>query len=116
VLLRAWPVSITGWPLPARIALTLGMIAPLAFCMGLPFPLGLSRLAEQAPDLVPWAWGVNGCASVVSAVLATLLAIHLGFAVVILLAVLLYGMASLMVPGAGDHAELCREQLPRGLQ
>lgn len=116
VLLRAWPVSITGWPLPARIALTLGMIAPLAFCMGLPFPLGLSRLAEQAPDLVPWAWGVNGCASVVSAVLATLLAIHLGFAVVILLAVLLYGMAALMVPGAGDHAELCREQLPRGLQ
>lgn len=110
VLLHDWPQSLTGWTLPARIALTLGMIAPLAFCMGLPFPLGLSRLAEHAPDLVPWAWGVNGCASVVSAVLATLLAVHFGFGVVILLAVLLYLMAALLVPGAGDRA--ANRQLP----
>jgi len=100
VLLHAWPVSLTGWTLPARIMLTLVLIAPLAFCMGLPFPLGLSRLAEQAPQLIPWAWGVNGCASVVSAVLATLLAVQSGFSVVIVLAVLLYGLAALLVPAA----------------
>ena len=32
---------------------------------------------------MPWAWSINGCASVVSAVLATLLAFHFGFAAVI---------------------------------
>ncbi len=99
VLLHTWPAALTGWSLPVKVVLTLSMIAPLAFCMGLPFPLGLSRLAEQAPDYLPWAWGVNGCASVISAVLATLLAIHFGFSAVILLAVLLYGVAALSVPG-----------------
>jgi len=59
----------------------------------MPFPLGMARLATGADALVPWAWGVNACASVVSAVLATLLAIHLGFSAVLLLAVLLYALA-----------------------
>jgi hypothetical protein len=58
--------------------------------MGMPFPLGLRRVAEQAPDFVPWAWGINGFASVVSAVLATLLAIHFGFTIVIVLAMIIY--------------------------
>ncbi len=66
--------------------------------MGMPFPLGLARTAERAPSLVPWAWGVNGCASVVAAILATLLAIHLGFAVVVVLAVLLYAVAAAALP------------------
>jgi len=104
VLLHTWPATLMVWPLPARFVLILCMIAPLAFCMGLPFPLGLSRLAERDPAYLPWAWGVNGCASVISAVLATLLAIHFGFGVVILLAVLLYGIAALMVTGSDRRA------------
>ncbi len=83
-------------PLPdgARIAIAIALIAPLAFAMGIPFPVGLARLAPQASALVPWAWGLNACASVVAAVLATVLAIHLGFVVVVVLAVLLYGAAA----------------------
>jgi hypothetical protein len=77
-----------------RILLSVGLIAPLAFFMGMPFPLGLARLAAEAPDFVPWAWGINGFASVVSAVLATLLAIHFGFTAVIVLALLLYVAAA----------------------
>ncbi len=66
--------------------------------MGMPFPLGLRQVAEDAPGFVPWAWGINGFASVISAVLATLLAIHFGFTAVIVLALLLYlAAASLRV-------------------
>ena len=83
-----------GLPDAARIALSLLLIAPLAFFMGMPFPLGLARLAEQAPGFVPWAWGINGFASVVSAVLATLLAIEFGFNAVILLALVFYAVAA----------------------
>jgi hypothetical protein len=83
-----------GLPDAARIALSLALIAPLAFFMGMPFPLGLKRLAELAPGFVPWAWGINGFASVVSAVLATLLAIEFGFNAVILLALVLYAVAA----------------------
>ena len=57
----------------AKIALSLALIAPLAFFMGMPFPLALARLKASAPHLVPWAWGINGCASVLSAILATML-------------------------------------------
>jgi SAM-dependent methyltransferase len=74
----------------SKILLTILLIAPLAFFMGMPFPLAMASLSQQAESLIPWAWGVNGCASVISAVLATLLAIHYGFLTVIVLAVMLY--------------------------
>jgi hypothetical protein len=74
------------------------LIAPLAFFMGSPFPLALSSLGKQASTLIPLAWGVNGCASVLSAVLASLLAIHFGFFAVVVLALMLYGISALVFP------------------
>jgi hypothetical protein len=81
-----------------RVSLTLVLIAPLAFLMGFPFPLGLSRLAAVAPAAIPWAWGINGCASVLSALLAALLAVHLGFNTVLMMAAGLYVLAVLAWP------------------
>jgi hypothetical protein len=66
------------------------LIAPIAFAMGMPFPMGLTALGEQDEAMIPWAWGVNGCASVVSAVAAALVSIHFGFFVLMLLALLFY--------------------------
>ena len=90
--------QLAALPDAVRILISAALIAPLAFCMGMPFPLGLARLAEHAPDLIPWAWAINGCASVISAVLATLLAIHLGFATVIAAALVLYALALWLFP------------------
>jgi SAM-dependent methyltransferase len=78
-----------------KIPISIVLIAPLAFCMGMPFPLGLSRVATAMPGFIPWAWGVNGCASVLSAILATILAIHFGFTVVVGMALMLYCLAAL---------------------
>jgi len=91
-------------PGAARIALSLALIAPLGFFMGMPFPLGLSRVSARAPALVPWAWGVSGCFSVISAILATILAIHFGFAAVVILASLLY-----LAAGIVFRAPLCAD-------
>ncbi len=85
-------------PMTLRIGIAVLLIAPLAFCMGMPFPLGLARIGAGEPALIPWAWGINGCASVISAVLATLLAIQFGFTLVILAAVLLYLLAAWAFP------------------
>jgi hypothetical protein len=93
--LFAWLVA---WPTIARATVSIVLIAPLAFFMGMPFPLALTSLGAGAGTLIPLAWGVNGCASVLSAVLATLLAIHFGFTVVVLLALLLYILAALEFP------------------
>jgi hypothetical protein len=89
--LLQWGLS---WPEGAKITVTLALIAPLAFCMGLPFPLGLALVARHRPTLIPWAWGINGCTSVLSAMLATVLAIHYGFTVVVGLALGLYILAA----------------------
>jgi hypothetical protein len=81
-------------PPAARAALGLLTIAPLAFAMGLPFPLGLARLVRTAPAFVPWAWGLNGCASVIAAIAALLLAIEVGLTTTLLLALALYVVAA----------------------
>lgn len=83
-----------AWPVPARAAFGLLGIAPLAFAMGLPFPLGLARLARSAPAFVPWAWGINGCASVVAAIAALLLAMAVGLRATLLCALALYAVAA----------------------
>jgi spermidine synthase len=88
-----------------KIAVSLLLIAPLAFCMGMPFPLALSRVSASAPGLVPWAWSINGCASVLSAILATLLAMNVGFTWVTLIA-----SASYLLAAAIFRAPLAREQ------
>jgi hypothetical protein len=85
-------------PDPLKVIVSLCLIAPLAFCMGIPFPLGLSSLSFRAPELIPWAWGINGCASVISAVLATLLATHIGFRGIVVAAVCLYFLAAAIYP------------------
>lgn len=77
-----------------RFGAALLLIAPLAFAMGMPFPLGLAITRARAPSLVPWAWGINGCASVLSPLLASLLAIHFGFTTVLVLSIALYAAAA----------------------
>ena len=109
--------ALLGWPPPAKIAVAVGLIAPLGLAMGLPFPLGLSLVARQSPALVPWAWGINGSASVVAAVLASLLAMHLGFAAVLALALGLYAAAALLFgrgrAASGPMSAEAKLQAPR---
>ncbi len=94
--------AISGFLLQAgdlnRYVLSIVLIAPLGFCMGMPFPMALARLGQTSPALIPWAWGINGCASVVSAILATLIAMQFGFTVLIFLAIGLYGLAAWHFP------------------
>ncbi len=81
----AWAVS--GWlagslgsqGLPSRILASVLVIAPAAFLMGFPMALGLRRVADTEPLLVPWAWGINGFASVLAPPLATAIALSNGF-------------------------------------
>ena len=80
-----------------KIVISVFLIAPLAFCMGMPFPIGLHRVANNAPEFIPWAWGINGFASVMSASLATLLAIEFGFTAVVLFALSLYATAAAII-------------------
>ena len=93
-----------GWPTAARIAVALALLGPIGFLLGIPFPLGLKALGARAPALVPWAWGINACASVVSASLATFIALHVGFTPVLGCALVLYALAAAFPPQATADA------------
>ena len=83
------------FPILVKIALTLLILAPLGLLLGMPFPLGLARAAERRAIWIPWAWGINGSASVVGAAAAPLIAVHFGFSMVVLAGLLAYAVASL---------------------
>jgi spermidine synthase len=67
-------------PLVLKIAITIALIAPLGFIMGMPFPTGLKRLEEWHAPSVRWAWSLNAAASVLGSVGALVSAIYLGLA------------------------------------
>jgi len=75
-----------------KIILTSIFIAPLSFFMGFAFPLGIKKISKE---LIPWAWAVNGSASVLSPILAIMIALFFGYNFVFLLAGIIY-LASLL--------------------
>ena len=85
--------SALGLPLVVRFALAVISLAPLGVLMGIPFPKGIMSLERTSPDLIPWAWGVNGAVSVVASVLAALVALSVGFTVVLVTGAICYGAA-----------------------
>ncbi|HEV2037084.1 MAG TPA: hypothetical protein VGQ96_00640, partial [Candidatus Eremiobacteraceae bacterium] len=64
-------------PMTPRLTLVIMLTLPLAWAMGRPFPWALRQLADQ-PRWVPWAWAINGFASVAAASLAPLISVHHG--------------------------------------
>ncbi|MBK9387743.1 MAG: hypothetical protein IPN34_23250 [Planctomycetes bacterium] len=79
-----------------RILLSIVLLAPLNFLMGIPFPTGIRLVEARAPRFIPWAFGVNGGASVVGSILCIILAISLGFQAVALLAAAIYVVGGLV--------------------
>ena len=99
-LLRSLFQATLGLPLAARFVLSILALGPLGLLMGMPLPKGVDWLKRSAPGLIPWAWGVNGAASVVAAVLAALIALSVGFTWVLLAGAACYGVACIAIPRA----------------
>jgi len=89
--------NLLGLGLGYRVAMTLLTFFPLGFLMGIPFPLGVRFLKCVDPGIIPWAWGANGCFSVVGAVLSIVLASGIGFSGVLSAAGGLYVAGAVVV-------------------
>jgi hypothetical protein len=91
-----------GLPLSARVPIAFAVLAPLGICLGFFMPLGLGTVAGLSThprEYVAWGWAVNGFASVVGAVLATILAMTYGFHTVLVVALFIYLVALLSLRG-----------------
>jgi hypothetical protein len=95
--------SARSLPSAARAAVLGLAIAPMAFAMGAPLPIGLSAVSARAPGRLPWLWAVTGATSVVGSVLATMTGLHFGIRAVLLAGAGVYGVILLLsrrvVPG-----------------
>ena len=94
-----------GAPFPAKIAISVLLLAPLGFLMGMPFPAGLKRLLNRGDgsgDSIEWAWAMNGGASVLGSVLAMVIALE-------------FGLTATLASGAAGYllALLLHRKLPR---
>jgi len=76
-----------------RIAAAAFILLCIGLFMGTPFPLGMKQAASERPELTPWLWGINGAASVLCSVLATVVSLTQGISVAFWLGVACYGGA-----------------------
>jgi hypothetical protein len=99
-----------GSSLGVRVALVTALIAPLGTCLGFFLPTGLRYVARLGPhrrQMVAWAWAVNGFFSVMASVLSTMLAMILGFQLVLALALIIYAvgvLALVRIPVSRENA------------
>jgi hypothetical protein len=85
-------------PLLKKAALGFMFLIPLGLPMGIPFPMGMKNLGKSRPELIPWAWAVNGCCSVLAPILTILMAMAVGFQAVIWTGAAAYILAFLTFP------------------
>jgi hypothetical protein len=98
-LMRVLANAILLAPIEARVIAGTLALFPLGFLMGTLFPKGIAYLEDRAPALIPWAWGINGALSVISAIASALLALTFGFAFVMACGAACYGVGALLVKG-----------------
>ncbi len=82
-----------GLPLAVRVVLAVVLVAPVALCLGVAMPYGLQRLEGLYAEAIPYAWGVNGIASVLASVFGVVVAMSFGFTVAGLVAAVCYAAA-----------------------
>lgn len=95
--------ALIGLPLAARMVLALVLVSPLAFAMGLPFPLALSDLKQKSYHAVPWAWGLNGCGALIGPVAGIALALYGGVTIAMGAAALCYALVFVLTNERGLH-------------
>jgi hypothetical protein len=87
--------QVSPYQLYLKVFMIFIMLLPVGFFMGIPFPLGIKTLGEKEPSLIPWAWAINGCFSVLAPILTIIIAMEFGFNSVLLLGGMAYIMAFL---------------------
>ncbi|MEN8250260.1 MAG: hypothetical protein ABFS32_15105 [Bacteroidota bacterium] len=74
------------------------MILPLAFFLGIPFPSAIKLLkVGDLDDYIPWMYGINGAMSVLSAVIAVMVAMLLGISIAFYIGLCFYAIISVLM-------------------
>jgi len=80
-----------------RVLISIGLIAPLAFFMGMPFPIGISKIKGNSNLLTAYSWGVNAFFSVIGSVMVVMLSMSFGFRIVFITSAVIYLLSMLVI-------------------
>ncbi len=86
--------AIGTYPYWLRLVVSFALVFPPAFLMGFPMPTAMATLAQLRKNtMFLWAWGINGCFSVIGAALVPLVATAFGLGSVLFLGAAAYLVA-----------------------
>jgi predicted membrane-bound spermidine synthase len=77
-----------------RILAAVFILFPLGLFMGMAFPLGMKLASKRNAEITPWLWGLNGAASVLSSVLAIVIALNFSISISFWCGVVCYAVAT----------------------
>lgn len=89
--------SLAGMGITVRVLISVLLIFPLGFFMGMPFPIGISLIRDEENRYIPLAWAVNGFFSVIGTVMAMILAMITGFKIVFIISGIFYLSAMIII-------------------
>jgi len=90
--------SLLGASFLRRAFVSVALLLPLGFLMGIPFPLAMALLGRLGlREAVPRAWAINGVSSVLGSGLAIALAVGFGFSFSLYTGAALYLLAFVSV-------------------
>jgi hypothetical protein len=91
-----------GAGLTFKVALVMLVIAPPGFLMGIFMPTGLGVLDRENKELIPWAWALNGAASVAGSLGSLVVAMNFGYSRALLLGVISYTLTIPLLRQVGE--------------
>lgn len=112
VMPRFYDAVLVGSSIWVRCAVVGVSLLPLAYFMGMPFPLALRVMPPAGGELVPWMWALNGWMSVVATMSTVFLSRQLGFRASLVAGVLAYAIALLASRRLSAVQELVPAPLP----
>jgi hypothetical protein len=96
---------------PMRVFISIVSLAPISFLMGIPFPCGIRVLSRNLSGFIPHVWGVNGFASVISSIVSMMIAVSMGYSILLILAGFSYIVALFAMQRMQVNASLLMEQM-----
>jgi hypothetical protein len=93
VLLPDMIYSVIAENFATKIAISVGLLFPIGFLMGIPLPTGMRVLKSNFANHIPWMWAINGAFSVFGAVASVILGIILGASYAMSLGIIIYLVA-----------------------
>lgn len=79
--------------LVVRLLVTVSMVFPISFFMGMCLPLGILAIEQKPRGAIAWAWGMNGLFTTIGGLGAAIASMFWGFRLTLILALAIYGLA-----------------------